>query len=202
MASTTSNAAQLEVEGTTTGGGGLESTEIHEILSNERRVTVLELLGEHQQCEVAALAEAIAVDETGERPPPRNKRQSAYVTLDQTHLPKLDALGVVDYDSQQKVVSPRPETFDTVRANLDEPADEPADETAADEPAVWLDGAIAVGAAGLAATALSHLGLLPVAGASGEIFAEITLVSLFALLVYQKGRSDTQWFASVRNRLD
>ncbi|MFC7044116.1 hypothetical protein ACFQH6_00675 [Halobacteriaceae archaeon GCM10025711] len=52
------------------------------------------------------LAERIASLETGETPPPRNARQSAYVSLHQTHLPKLDELGIVDYDSNSKVVTP------------------------------------------------------------------------------------------------
>lgn len=50
------------------------------------------------------LAERIAELESGETPAPRKKRQSAYVSLQQTHLPKLDTLGIVDYDSQSKHV--------------------------------------------------------------------------------------------------
>ena len=54
---------------------------------------------------VRALSEAVATLETGEDPPPRNKRQSVYVSLHQTHLPKLDDLGIVVYDSESKEVS-------------------------------------------------------------------------------------------------
>ena len=51
------------------------------------------------------LAERIAEAETGESPPPRNIRQSAYVSLQQTHIPKLAELDIVEYDEQSKEVS-------------------------------------------------------------------------------------------------
>nr|WP_225317696.1 ArsR family transcriptional regulator [Haloferax sp. CBA1148] len=51
------------------------------------------------------LSERIAEAETGESPPPRNIRQSAYVSLQQTHIPKLDELDIVEYDDESKQVS-------------------------------------------------------------------------------------------------
>ncbi|CQR50992.1 hypothetical protein BN996_02478 [Haloferax massiliensis] len=51
------------------------------------------------------LSERIAEAETGESPPPRNIRQSAYVSLQQTHIPKLAELDIVTYDEESKVVS-------------------------------------------------------------------------------------------------
>nr|WP_241431166.1 hypothetical protein [Halococcus thailandensis] len=48
------------------------------------------------------LSEEIARRETGESPPPRNIRESVYNSLHQTHLPKLDRLGVVNYDRNRK----------------------------------------------------------------------------------------------------
>ncbi len=53
------------------------------------------------------LAEHIAVVETGESPPPRAARQSVYNSLYQTHLPKLDEMGVIDYDADRKKISLR-----------------------------------------------------------------------------------------------
>lgn len=77
----------------------LEEVEIHSILSNERRRYVIEFLRETEgSLPVRDLSERIAEIETGESPPPSNIRQSAYVSLHQTHLPKLDELGIVDYD--------------------------------------------------------------------------------------------------------
>ena len=83
----------------------LEAVEIHEVLSNERRQMILQLLREDGDAMSAReLSERIAELETGESPPPRNIRQSAYVSLHQTHLPKLDELGIIDYDQSAKTV--------------------------------------------------------------------------------------------------
>lgn len=86
--------------------GTLDEAVIHDVLRNERRRLVLERLhdGGDEQA-VGDLAEHIAEVESGESPPPRNVRQSVYISLHQTHLPKLDTLHIVAYDSAAKVVS-------------------------------------------------------------------------------------------------
>jgi predicted transcriptional regulator len=84
----------------------LSEGEIHDVLRNQRRRLVLEQLHEAEGGEsVRDLAEYIGSVEADESPPPRNVRQSVYVALHQTHLPKLDDLGIVDYDSDEKVVT-------------------------------------------------------------------------------------------------
>lgn len=84
----------------------LEAVDIHDVLSNERRQMVLTLLREEGDDEMTAreLSERIAELETEETPAPRNIRQSAYVSLHQTHLPKLDELGIIEYDQSSKSV--------------------------------------------------------------------------------------------------
>ncbi|MFB6361556.1 MAG: ArsR family transcriptional regulator [Halobacteriales archaeon] len=83
----------------------LEPVEIHEVLSNERRQLILEFLSEaNGPLSARDLSEKIAEAETDESPPPTNIRQSAYVSLHQTHLPKLDELEIVDYDQSAKTV--------------------------------------------------------------------------------------------------
>lgn len=95
-----------EVRDVDRGGGALEATEIHDVLRNDRRRLVLERLRKTDTSEsVSDLSEYVASVETGESPAPRNARQSAYVALHQTHLPKLDELGIVVYDSDAKEVS-------------------------------------------------------------------------------------------------
>lgn len=85
----------------------LAAVDIHDVLSNERRRMVLSILHEVDGGSTTArdLSERIAEMETGQSPPPRNIRQSAYVSLHQTHLPKLDELGIIDYDESAKVVT-------------------------------------------------------------------------------------------------
>lgn len=86
--------------------GTLDEAVIHDVLRNERRRLVLERLRDtDDEQAVGDLAEHIAEVESGESPPPRNVRQSVYISLHQTHLPKLDTLHIVTYDSSAKVVS-------------------------------------------------------------------------------------------------
>jgi hypothetical protein len=102
------SAGEAESRGATREGedGALEEAEIHDVLRNSRRRRVIERLrGGSGEESVADLAELIATAESEESPPPRNVRQSVYVSLHQTHLPKLDELGIVAYDSDEKRVA-------------------------------------------------------------------------------------------------
>lgn len=83
----------------------LSEADIHDVLRNDRRRLTLERLAETNEETVRSLSEHIGAIESGEDPPPRNVRQSVYISLHQTHLPKLDDLGIVDYDDNGKTVS-------------------------------------------------------------------------------------------------
>ncbi|MEF8778054.1 MAG: hypothetical protein V5A36_03990 [Natronomonas sp.] len=91
--------------GSKTGETTLDEGTIHEVLQNDRRRLVIEALrDENGSAEVRDLAETIAAREAGAEPPPTNKRQSVYVSLHQTHLPKLDSLDIVAYDLDDREV--------------------------------------------------------------------------------------------------
>lgn len=82
-----------------------KSPEIHDVLRNERRQHVLDILhAAGDRMEARELATQIAEAESGESPPPDNIRQSVHVALHQTHLPKLAELGIISYDTQSKSV--------------------------------------------------------------------------------------------------
>lgn len=84
---------------------GLDLIDIHDVLSNQRRRLVLSLLNDAGgKLEARQLAKAIAEAESDQSPPPQNIQQSAYVTLHQTHLPKLDELGIINYDKDNQIV--------------------------------------------------------------------------------------------------
>ena len=88
-----------------TATGVLDEGEIHDVLRNHRRRLAIKVLQDSDgSASVRELSEDIAARETGEDPAPRNKRQSVYVSLHQTHLPKLDELGIVEYDSDSNTV--------------------------------------------------------------------------------------------------
>lgn len=83
----------------------LDPSEIHNVLRNDRRRHAIQHLRDTDgPLSVDTLAEHIATVETGESPPPRNVRKSVYVSLHQTHLPKLDDLAIVDYNQREQVL--------------------------------------------------------------------------------------------------
>lgn len=87
----------------------LPETEIHDILRNDRRRHVINVLKEQDTAvSLQELADEVAIRETDETPPPEGTRDSVYVSLHQTHLPKLDDAGVVNYDTDAKTVALRP----------------------------------------------------------------------------------------------
>ncbi|EMA38066.1 DUF7344 domain-containing protein [Halococcus hamelinensis] len=83
----------------------LTEHEIHDVLRNRRRARTLKYLRSRDETvTLRELSEELASIETGESPPPRNKRESVYNSLHQTHLPKLDDLGIIQYEQNRKVV--------------------------------------------------------------------------------------------------
>jgi len=85
----------------------LSPREIHDILRNDRRRAVIKNL-ENQIGEISLreLSEQVAERESGESPAPRELRRSVYNSLHQTHLPKLDEQGIIEYDSDKKTIEP------------------------------------------------------------------------------------------------
>lgn len=84
----------------------LSDEDIHDVLRNRRRRLVIDILQDADApVSVSDLSKEIGAIESGREPPPSNVRQSVYVSLLQTHLPKLDELGIVDYQSEGKMVS-------------------------------------------------------------------------------------------------
>ena len=87
------------------GPGSRERTEIYEILSHERRQLALEYLHSHVgPLSVEELAEYVASVETGESPPPNDDQRRVHIALHQTHLPRLDQGGLIEYDQDAGVV--------------------------------------------------------------------------------------------------
>ena len=90
---------------------GAESTAISEdtmfeLLGNERRRSCLKLLsGSDGEWEVSSLSERVATDVTDEPSAAEDVYDSVYISLCQTHLPKLDEAGLVEYDAERKTVT-------------------------------------------------------------------------------------------------
>ena len=83
----------------------LPAEQVYAVLANERRRRALEQLGAvGGVVTVHELSTLVAERETGEHPAPKRCRESVYTTLVQTHLPKLEALGVVTYDRDGQTI--------------------------------------------------------------------------------------------------
>jgi len=92
----------------------LSKSDIFGILQNDRRRCVLEVLRNKGNQSVRSLSEEIARLETGAEEPKSSIRKSVYVSLIQTHIPKMESLGVVTYDKEKDSVEllPASRNFD------------------------------------------------------------------------------------------
>lgn len=153
----------------------LTKYEIHDVLRNKRRTWVLEHLQQTRTpVPLRELSEQLAALETGETPPPRNIRESVYNSLHQTHLPKLDDLGVVEYQVDRKLVA-QAGGFRQVTLYM---------EVVTADDVTWATYYLTVGVAALVVTALSGVGLpvfavLPVWLWSTVFFALFVLSALY-----------------------
>jgi hypothetical protein len=87
---------------------GLTLNERFEILKNERRRSVLkQLSGRDDTIALSSLADQIAAieNETTIEDVTSSERKRVYVALYQFHLPKMDRMGVIDYNKDRGTVS-------------------------------------------------------------------------------------------------
>jgi len=86
-------------------------TEAGIVIENARRRMVVFAVAEAgEQMDVGGLAEAIAAAENETVPAALSsgERKSVYNSLNRVHLPKLDKMGIVDYDGDRKTVEKGP----------------------------------------------------------------------------------------------
>ncbi|WP_318646541.1 hypothetical protein [Methanosarcina sp.] len=90
----------------------LSKSDIFGVLQNDRRRCVLEILHKQGNQSIRSLSEEIARLESGEDDPKSTIRKSIYVSLLQTHIPKMESLGVVNYDRENDFVELLPAASD------------------------------------------------------------------------------------------
>lgn len=93
----------------------LDEDDVFHLLQNERRRRVLAYLREHDDgdgVDMREIVDAIAAEEhdTTVQALRSKERQRVYIALYQSHLPKLDEAGVIDYDQRRGWVSRTPAT--------------------------------------------------------------------------------------------
>jgi len=92
---------------------GLSNEEIFDMLQNERRRHVLQYLRQHGgPVSLGDLADHVAAAEydclTDDVTSAQRKR--VYTTLQQSHLPQMDEVGIVEYDSDEGVITTTEQT--------------------------------------------------------------------------------------------
>lgn len=167
----------------------LDLIEIHDVLSNQRRRLVLSLLDDAGgRVEARELAKAIAEVESNQSPPPQNIRQSAYVTLHQTHLPKLDELGIVNYDKNNQIVE-RQERADEVSIYM---------EKVSRYGLSWSEVYIGISALGLLFIIGGDIGVPILVDIGSLALASATLGVTILVAVYQTATQRTSIFHRLR----
>ena len=99
---------------------GLTEDELFELLSNQRRRHILHALMNDGESEIGTLSQEIAAWEDGLDPTEvsSNDRKRVYTALQQSHLPKMDKAGVVNFDRDRGTVEPTP-ALDDVEIYMD-----------------------------------------------------------------------------------
>jgi len=168
----------------------LNRAEIHEVLSNDRRYRVLDLLSDEEPRDLRSLANEIAAAESGTSPAPRSVRQSVYVTLHQNHLPKLDSLDIVQYDDTSKMVAlgNRANEID-VYLEVVEPGH-----------LSWGEFHLGVVVLGLVATLASAIGTPVLAAHDPVTYATGALVVLLVSIAYQIREQGSPWLDRLTDR--
>lgn len=103
MATTTESETTLQIE-----APGLDESDRHRLLADERRRIILELLEERETslslAELVADIDARESDEIGANDSSADEIQ---IMLHHVHLPMMADLGVVDYDAETNYIDPR-----------------------------------------------------------------------------------------------
>lgn len=96
------------------GGSTTELSEqaVFDVLSNQRRRHAVHTLkrNDHRPMEIGDLAEEIAAIENGIEISELSydQRKTVYTALQQSHLPKMDDAGVVEFDKDRGTIDPTP----------------------------------------------------------------------------------------------
>lgn len=86
---------------------GLTANKAHELLANDRRRLILDVLdGRTTSLDLDELAVGVAAQEDGADPADQKTLQQLRILLHHNHLPKMDEFGVLDYDPVSHCIQP------------------------------------------------------------------------------------------------
>jgi len=141
---------------------------VFEVLSSTRRRQVLSLLNQKGPMELTELAEYVAAREndTTVEELTKQQRKRVYVSLYQTHVPKLEDANIVDHDSDSGVVRLKSRASEVDRY-LD-----------GDDPFPWQYVYVAVAAVGLGLVVLAWANVLVFAAVPDVVMAILLAVAI------------------------
>lgn len=148
----------------------LRESEVFHILGNDRRREIVSVLAARdERVDVSDVATEVASreSESGDSVP-NNLYKSVYVSLQQTHLPQLEADGVIEYDKEEKTIAAGPH-FDEIEGYI---------ETANAPDGKILQITFATAVLGLVLVALSGAGVPLFASMSPASWAAISLLAV------------------------
>lgn len=145
----------------------LSTGDIYFTLSNCRRRFLIRYLSRQEPTSVTELSRAIAAweNETTVEDLSYDERKTVYTALLQTHLPKLDRMGVVEYDAASKQVR-LTDRAEQLRPYLELEQDDAGDDSLPYGLVVWV--LLAVAAFGVL------LGRVSVAGLEGALLTALS----------------------------
>lgn len=149
---------------------------IFDLLSNSRRRFVLRRLqNEPSGTELGDMATKLAAEENGLPPEELSaqQRKRTYVSLYQTHVPKLVEAGVVTYDSDSGIIR--------ATDRIDELAGYFQGES---DTVPWEAAYLSLGLIGIGAFIISHLIQVPVAAPSYVAFVVLFVFILLSIFQY------------------
>jgi len=161
----------IETSATDPGDADVSRGDIFDLLRNRRRRAVLDYLRRNEgESTLDELAKHVAADEydTSIEKLSAQQRKRVYVSLYQNHLPRIDEVGLVEYDKDEGTVAP----LDLSRVSRYLPPETDADE---DVPSHFY---VALAVAAIVTVGLSGIG--PTSAVPSTVWA---LVSTAALVI-------------------
>ena len=178
--------SNLDAIGKTSRANGSELTkdEIFDLLKNSRRRTVIRYLRRNDgNSDLNDLAEHIAAKENDitVRELSSNQRKRVYIGLYQCHLPKMDSLGVIEYDKNRGTIKLQASVAQLLpyMDPLDE--SEGSDSSAPDHP--WAIPAVAGGI--VAIVTVGALGIGPFTSVPAVAWTLLSIVGILTIVALQ-----------------
>lgn len=171
----------------------LTADQAYHLLQNQRRRNVLRYLRDADEpVEMRDIAEQVAAWEnnTTVAALSSDARQRAYIPLYQSHLPKLDEEGVINYDQSRGIVEPTP-LAEELNEYLNPSTATETDDEEDEHSGTWGRYYLGASGAGTAILAGAAQGIAPFAALSSTS-AGVVVLAIFWALTLGQGLTDRQ----------